>query len=146
MGDERSNVAGSRALPPWAKRISVLFVWLVALVLTLWFFNAVSTVILGVLAAWNGAGDTAYGLCYPDPRLPALGLRVMLPPHLAKKAAADANHFKPELHTLSRQGERIDGVQFHSSWHRMIAMARRNGASRNAGEGHPRCHCRRQRA
>jgi putative acyl-CoA dehydrogenase len=43
------------------------------------------------------------------------------------QAAADANHFKPELHTLSRQGERIDAVQFHPSWHRMIAMARRNG-------------------
>lgn len=45
--------------------------------------------ILGVLAAWNGAGDTEYGLCYPDPRLPALGLRVMLPPHRAAQAAAD---------------------------------------------------------
>lgn len=55
--------------------------------------------ILGVLAAWNGtspaslvpqpaeAGDTI-GLCYPDPRLPALGLRIMLPPHRAAAAAA----------------------------------------------------------
>ena len=55
--------------------------------------------VLGVLAAWNGtssaglfrqpvdAGDTI-GLCYPDPRLPALGLRVMLPPHRAAAAAA----------------------------------------------------------
>jgi tRNA-modifying protein YgfZ len=55
--------------------------------------------VLGVLAAWNGtspadlarqlaeAGDTV-GLCYPDPRLPALGLRVMLPPHRAAAAAA----------------------------------------------------------
>lgn len=55
--------------------------------------------ILGVLAAWNGtspadlvlqpaeANDTV-GLCYPDPRLPALGLRVMLPPHRAAAAAA----------------------------------------------------------
>lgn len=45
--------------------------------------------ILGILAAWNGAGETEYGLSYPDPRLPALGVRVMLPPHLASKAAAD---------------------------------------------------------
>src|SRR3954471_12184174 len=45
--------------------------------------------ILGVLAAWDGAGETEYGLSYCDPRLPALGLRVMLPPHLAGKAAAD---------------------------------------------------------
>ncbi|MGO9046877.1 MAG: YgfZ/GcvT domain-containing protein [Xanthobacteraceae bacterium] len=45
--------------------------------------------VLGVLAVWDGAGATAYGLCYTDPRLPALGLRVMLPPHLAAKAAAE---------------------------------------------------------
>jgi hypothetical protein len=45
--------------------------------------------VLGVLAAWDGAADTEYGLVYTDPRLPELGLRVMLPPHLAKDAAAD---------------------------------------------------------
>jgi len=50
--------------------------------------------VLGVLAAWeaNGArgrATTSYGLAYVDPRLPALGLRVMLPPHLAAAAAAD---------------------------------------------------------
>jgi tRNA-modifying protein YgfZ len=45
--------------------------------------------VLGVLAAWDGKGDTEYGLCYGDPRLPQLGLRVMLPPHLAAEAAAD---------------------------------------------------------
>ena len=45
--------------------------------------------ILGVLAAWNGEGRTTYGLCYADPRLPALGLRVMLPPHLAAAAAGE---------------------------------------------------------
>ena len=55
--------------------------------------------ILGVLAAWNGAAppspaaaapDTkeAMGLSFTDPRLSALGLRVMLPPHLAATAAA----------------------------------------------------------
>jgi len=44
---------------------------------------------LGVLAAWDGTGNTEYGLVYPDPRLPALGLRVMLPPHLAASAATD---------------------------------------------------------
>jgi tRNA-modifying protein YgfZ len=55
--------------------------------------------ILGVLAAWNGnlasqaapqsedAGERI-GLRYADPRLPALGMRVMLPPHLATAAAA----------------------------------------------------------
>ncbi len=44
---------------------------------------------LGVLAVWDSAGTTDYGLVYPDPRLPALGQRVMLPPHLAAEAAAD---------------------------------------------------------
>jgi folate-binding protein YgfZ len=45
--------------------------------------------VLGVLAAWGGAGTTAMGLAYPDPRLPALGLRLMLPPHRASDAAAE---------------------------------------------------------
>jgi tRNA-modifying protein YgfZ len=44
---------------------------------------------LGILAIWEGQGDTEYGLCYPDPRLPELGGRCILPPHLAEKAAAD---------------------------------------------------------
>ena len=44
---------------------------------------------LGVMATWEGQGDTEYGLCYPDPRLPELGTRCMLPPHLAEKAAAE---------------------------------------------------------
>lgn len=55
--------------------------------------------VLGVFAAWNGSshpdsmapanqasGDI--GLVYEDPRLPALGLRVMLPPHRATVVAA----------------------------------------------------------
>src|SRR5256885_5546198 len=45
--------------------------------------------ILGVMAFWEGAGETEYGLCYADPRLPTLGTRCMLPPHLAAEAAAD---------------------------------------------------------
>jgi len=44
---------------------------------------------LGVLALWDGTGTTEYGLVYADPRLPALGLRVMLPPHVAAEAAHD---------------------------------------------------------
>jgi folate-binding protein YgfZ len=44
---------------------------------------------LGVLALWDGGGVTGYGHCYRDPRLPALGWRIMLPPHLAAQAAAD---------------------------------------------------------
>ena len=45
--------------------------------------------VLGVLAAWHGSGTTKQGLSYADPRLPALGLRVMLPPHLAAAAVAE---------------------------------------------------------
>jgi folate-binding protein YgfZ len=44
---------------------------------------------LGVLAFWDGGGSTDYGLCFADPRLPDLGGRCLLPPHLAAKAAAD---------------------------------------------------------
>jgi len=45
--------------------------------------------VLGVLAIWDGTAESEYGLSYPDPRLPALGSRIMLPPHLAEEAAAD---------------------------------------------------------
>jgi tRNA-modifying protein YgfZ len=45
--------------------------------------------VLGVMAIWDGGKDSEYGLSYTDPRLPALGMRVMLPPHLAKEAAND---------------------------------------------------------
>jgi folate-binding protein YgfZ len=45
--------------------------------------------VLGVMAAWDGDAATEFGLCYRDPRLPELGRRIMLPPHLAAEAAAD---------------------------------------------------------
>jgi tRNA-modifying protein YgfZ len=44
--------------------------------------------VLGVLAAWGGNGAGAPGLAYADPRLPALGLRTMIPTHRAGDAAA----------------------------------------------------------
>jgi folate-binding protein YgfZ len=44
---------------------------------------------LGVMAVWGATGNTEYGLIYADPRLPALGQRIMLPPHLATEAADD---------------------------------------------------------
>jgi folate-binding protein YgfZ len=47
------------------------------------------SVVLGALEDKDGSGTTKFGLSYADPRLPALGLRVMLPPHLAAAAAAD---------------------------------------------------------
>jgi tRNA-modifying protein YgfZ len=45
--------------------------------------------VLAVMAVWEGEAATEYGLCYRDPRLSALGYRIMLPPHLAAEAAAD---------------------------------------------------------
>src|SRR5581483_5414955 len=45
--------------------------------------------ILGVMAVWGGAAARKYGLCYADPRLPSLGMRMMLPPHRAHAAATD---------------------------------------------------------
>ena len=47
--------------------------------------------VLGVMAVWDGSADSEYGLSYADPRLPTLGSRIMLPPHLAAEAAADLN-------------------------------------------------------
>lgn len=71
---------------------------------------------LGVLAAWDGSGTTDRGLVYPDPRLPALGRRVMLEPHLAKEAAADlgaalVDHAEYEAHRIAL-GVPRGGVDF----------------------------------
>jgi tRNA-modifying protein YgfZ len=45
--------------------------------------------ILGVMTVWEGSAKSQYGLTYADPRLAALGLRVILPPHRAADAAAE---------------------------------------------------------
>ena len=60
--------------------------------------------VLGVMAAWGGARTTEYGLCYADPRLPALGLRIMLPPHLAADAAKElgATQVQPDQYEARR--------------------------------------------
>jgi hypothetical protein len=47
------------------------------------------TEILGVLAVWDGAGTTTQGLSFADPRLPALGFRVIIPPDRAAMAASE---------------------------------------------------------
>ncbi|MFZ5691252.1 MAG: YgfZ/GcvT domain-containing protein [Pseudomonadota bacterium] len=44
---------------------------------------------LSVLAVWDGIGSTEYGLDYRDPRLPALGQRVLIPAEVARDAARD---------------------------------------------------------
>ncbi|HEX3939818.1 MAG TPA: folate-binding protein [Xanthobacteraceae bacterium] len=51
--------------------------------------------VLGVLAAWHesSTGEPGVaiksGLCFADPRLPALGLRILIPPHRAAETAAE---------------------------------------------------------
>jgi len=54
---------------------------------------------LGVMAAWDGAGSSEYGLSYADPRLATMGTRVMLPPHLAQEAADDLGATLAEAET-----------------------------------------------
>lgn len=79
--------------------------------------------ILGVLAAWGGAGVTVQGLSYRDPRLPALGLRVMLPPHLASAAAG-------ELGAILTEAEDYDA-------HRIALGIPRGGVDFGYGEAFP---------
>jgi hypothetical protein len=67
--------------------------------------------VLGILAVWDGKGGTErskseHGLSYADPRLEALGMRVMLPPHLVAATAreigallVDAQHY--EAHRIA---------------------------------------------
>lgn len=38
-----------------------------------------------------------------------------------------ANRHPPELHTHDRVGNRIDSVEFHPSWHRLLGLLRREG-------------------
>jgi tRNA-modifying protein YgfZ len=59
---------------------------------------------LGVMAVWEGAALSDYGLSYADPRLPALGTRTMLPPDVAAEAAADigASLVEPEAYEAYR--------------------------------------------
>jgi folate-binding protein YgfZ len=82
--------------------------------------------VLGVLAAWDGASPpptTAVGLCYGDPRLPALGLRVMLPPHLAGAAAAELD------------ASLVDASEYEA--HRIALGVPRGGADFSYGDAFP---------
>lgn len=44
---------------------------------------------LGVMAVWDGEIATTKYPCHKDPRLAALGQRIIMPPHLAAEAAAE---------------------------------------------------------
>ncbi len=50
-----------------------------------------------------------------------------------KFAMADAaNRFVPELHAFDRQGNRVDQVEFHPSWHALLAHLREQGMQARA--------------
>jgi folate-binding protein YgfZ len=59
---------------------------------------------LGVMAVWDGAALSDFGLSYTDPRLPALGARTILPPEMVAEAAADlgATAADPEAYDAHR--------------------------------------------
>jgi folate-binding protein YgfZ len=60
---------------------------------------------LGVMAVWGGSpADSEYGLSYADPRLAALGQRIILPPQQAAEAATDlgAALVAPEVYDAHR--------------------------------------------
>jgi folate-binding protein YgfZ len=79
--------------------------------------------VLGVMAAWDGAGATEYGLCYADPRLVALGVRIMLPPHLAAAAAGDLG------------AEFVDASEYEA--HRIALGVPRGGLDFSYGDSFP---------
>ena len=79
--------------------------------------------VLGVLAVWDGLGETEYGLCYADPRLPALGERIMLPPHLAAPAATDLG------------AELVDAADYEA--HRIALGVPRGGLDFSYGDAFP---------
>jgi len=61
-------------------------------------------------AGWHAEDLAAFGARLGEPEVLAWG--------------AEANRYLPELHTHSRTGERIDRVEFHPSWHRLLALMR----------------------
>lgn len=78
---------------------------------------------LGVLAAWDGNGTTDGGLLYADPRLPGLGIRIMLPLDRAAEAAA------------SLGAELVDASAYEA--HRIALGVPRGGADFMYGDTFP---------
>ena len=86
------------------------------------------TEILGVLAVWDDQGatkqaTTKQGLTYSDPRLPALGLRLMIPPHRAAAAASEL-------------GAELVGAQDYEA-HRIALAVPRGGLDFAYGDAFP---------
>ena len=62
---------------------------------------------LGVMAYWGDKAigtESDYGLSYGDPRLPGLGMRIIVPPELAAETAADlgAKLVEPDIYDAHR--------------------------------------------
>jgi folate-binding protein YgfZ len=79
--------------------------------------------VLGILAIWDGSGATRVGLSYADPRLAALGMRVMLPPH---RAAATASELGAAL---------VDAEQYEA--HRIALGVPQGGLDFSYGDAFP---------
>jgi folate-binding protein YgfZ len=79
--------------------------------------------VLGVLAVWDGGGIPRQGLAYADPRLPLLGTRAMLPPHLANSAAAELG------------AEFVDAAQYEA--HRIALGVPQGGMDFSYGDAFP---------
>jgi folate-binding protein YgfZ len=83
---------------------------------------------LAVIAIWDAAArpQMAQGNgwnCYPDPRLPDLGLRCMLPHHLAARAAADLG------------AELVEAADYEM--HRIVLGVPRGGMDFSYGDAFP---------
>ncbi|HEV3497022.1 MAG TPA: acyl-CoA dehydrogenase family protein, partial [Actinomycetes bacterium] len=74
--------------------------------------------VLGEAVAREGAG-------WASERLRALGTLAGSPEAIAWGEAADAN--PPVLRTHDRYGRRVDEVEFHPAWHRLLGTAVANG-------------------
>jgi folate-binding protein YgfZ len=71
---------------------------------------------LGVMAVWDGTAACDFGVTYRDPRLPSLGMRVILPVHEAADAAKEmgaqlTNSDAYEAHRIA-QGVPRGGADF----------------------------------
>jgi putative acyl-CoA dehydrogenase len=64
-------------------------------------------------AGWHGEALAGVGALLGTPEVLALG--------------SQANRHAPELFTYSPRGERIDTIEFHPSWHRLLALLREQG-------------------
>src|SRR5580704_17503826 len=78
---------------------------------------------LGVLAVWDGNGSAKYGLAYADPRLSALGMRVILPRQQVAAAAAES------------RAELVDAGSYEA--HRIVLGVPQGGSDFSYGDAFP---------